>query len=373
MGRVRLLFTARDPGAAGHVGAVARRAFQRGDCDVVLAADGPARGAWIAGGWNVIAFEGGVVVDGSDPSALLSAARALVDDVRPDAIVTGLSGPEAGLDEALHQVSRVPVYAVQDFPGDVNRVLQRRPDNVFVADEEAARLTRGRSSSRVIVSGAPKHARLADVDVAGEALAALARVPAEVFAFGVYLQPLEHLSGYWTSMTNVLEAVTGMPGARVVLARAHPKAPDAASRLVAEAHAMGLPALDVSTWPLERALIRSDVLLTATSTVSSDAIVLARLHGTTPPAVVHVLAPEVARDTWAYGNIDEIPIVSQGLAERVGPDVTAIAAGISRALDPKRRSRLAEVLPAIIPDARNAPDKILDVVFRDLALAGSAR
>lgn len=359
----RLLFCARDPGAAGHVGEVAKRALSIDGLDVQFVAQPPAYGLWVDAGFNVQAVAAAPVSSSATSGELLAEARSVLARLHPDAVVTGLSGPDAGIDEALHQVSSVPVFAIQDFWGDVNLVLARRPDGFFVVDEEAARLTRKRVSGEVVVAGAPKHARLAHVDVLTERARARALLGGLQPVFGLFLQPLNHLQDYIASMRASIAATARVSPSSVFLVRSHPKAPDDAGAMVAFAHTLGLRAQDVSSWPVERALLACDVVLTATSTIVTDVLAMARMSGQPAPGIVHVLADSVRDELRTYGGLDHLPILELDLAEEATNSVEAITAALLQALDPKRRIDIAARLPSVIVDGRHAPQFILDRVL----------
>jgi hypothetical protein len=359
----RLLFSARDPGAAGHVGEVARHALSSGGLDVRFVAQPPAYGLWTDAGLEVQAVAAAPVSSFASAGELLAEARSILARLQPDAVVTGLSGPDAGIDEALHQVSSAPVFAIQDFWGDVNLVLPRRPDGFFVVDEEAERLTRKRVSGEVFVSGAPKHARLGHIDVIAERHRARALLGELRPVFGLFLQPLKHLPDYMASMRASIAAVARISPSSVCLVRAHPKAPHDAGAMVAFAHALGLRAQDVSTWPLERALLACEVVLTATSTIVTDVLAMARMSGEPAPGIVHVLADSVRDELRTYGELDRLPILAMDLAEEATNSAESIIAALLQALDPKRRIDIAARLPSVILDGRHAPQFILDRVL----------
>lgn len=72
----------------------------------------------------------------------LSLARKIIQQVKPDAILTGVSGPDIGIDEALIASSQHDnTYVFQDFWGYINRSSKHYAKHYFVIDKEAKRLT----------------------------------------------------------------------------------------------------------------------------------------------------------------------------------------------------------------------------------------
>lgn len=69
------------------------------------------------------------------------------ESFQPDAVLTGISGPDTGIDEAvLHYAATHDIhsYALQSFWGDMNQASGALPDTAFVMDDEAIRITHER-------------------------------------------------------------------------------------------------------------------------------------------------------------------------------------------------------------------------------------
>jgi hypothetical protein len=344
--------------------------------DVVLAAQEPALGMWRDQGFEPVAFNAPRTINVESMADLVEQGKSLLDGTNPEVIATGLSGPDAGIDEAMHQVASVATFAIQDFWGDVNLSLPRRPSVVCVIDEEAARLTRQRCDCEIIVAGSTKHALFARLDVAKLRERGRKRASADVLVVGLFLQPLSHVPGYMSSVLAAVTAVASMVERAILVVRAHPKALDLTALLLS-AVPKGSPhdelrIVDASPWPYEETLLACDVVLTATSSVVSDVLGFARVSGSNPPAIVNVLAPAVLADFRSYGALERLPTSVLDLANEAEADAKSILGAIDRGLSKARKADIAKRLRSVIPDGRRAPDTIIDAMIARVESRGAS-
>jgi hypothetical protein len=363
---MRLLLSARDPGAADHLRVIAQRAVDGWDADVTLVAAPPALGLWQAAGWPVEPFGADAVVRPS-PSAvtpLLREASRILERVRPDAILVGLSHfNEAGVDEAFLACSGgLPTFAMQDFWGDVNWCLGAPARLYFVIDAEAARLTWERHRLRSEVVGSPKHMTYARLDAL--ALRRVTRrrhgLDASKTVVGYFGQPLHELAGYRTTMTAFARAAARAFPNAVLLYRPHPReTPEmiAASRQhLADAE---LPLVLGEGGGAETWLAACDVVCSCYSTCCYDSLFLSRYASRPMAAVVYLLFdPEVQQHAQKVNGFATLPPVRQGLARCVEhPDdlesVLAEAASAEARWLTWRRAR------GFLPDVLGSADRIL--------------
>jgi len=90
---------------------------------------------------------------------LLKEAQKIIEKYQPDAIITGLSGPKIGIDEALVKISKglIPSYLLQDFWGECNTYFEVYADTFFVIDAIAEKESKRKFNVHSIVSGMPKY------------------------------------------------------------------------------------------------------------------------------------------------------------------------------------------------------------------------
>jgi hypothetical protein len=167
--RKKILFSARDPGAAGHIKALIHYFCAHGRFEVILTASGVALEMLAQEGLEPIPFHlpGGIdsIQPGQDPGLLLQEAKGLLDRLQPDAVLTSLSSLGVGIDEALLATAEVPTFALQDFWGDVNLGLGVPADLYLVMDDFAAELSRKRWGVKALAVGAPKYTLYRDLDI----------------------------------------------------------------------------------------------------------------------------------------------------------------------------------------------------------------
>ena len=159
---MKLLMSARDVGAAAGMGEVFSAAQADPRFTPHLIAMEPALGFLRCAGYSPDAIETLVVASANDRDIpqLRHVAQRAIATYCPDAILAGLSGDGAGIDEALiAEADHAYNYVLQDFWGDVNLTLGCPASTYFVIDKEAARLTLRRTRAQVLVVGSAKHAR----------------------------------------------------------------------------------------------------------------------------------------------------------------------------------------------------------------------
>jgi len=208
--RKKILLSARDPGAANHIAAIARSLLQKNKYEISIVGSGAALDVFNKHGLNVkiVKSEPTIEQSGLAVSALLDEAISIISEFSPDAILVGLSGPDKGIDEALISCSDLcPTYAFQDYWGDVNDGFGVLPDTFFVIDDEAKRYTEKRTRSRIIVVGLPDDSNLIINESCMEKENRCNRVlDRENILFTG--QPLWHLDGYKRTLKSFISALT---------------------------------------------------------------------------------------------------------------------------------------------------------------------
>ena len=158
---VKILLSSRDPGAAGNIIELYRLLTDDACFDVSMIASGSASGKIKDAKLDHIEFkvENGSdhVKEHGDPKQILDKALSWLDKIKPEHIITSISSLGSGIDEALIYHAKVPVFAFQDFWGDVNCNFGRSADEYFVLDKFAARLSHERWRVKTRITGMPKY------------------------------------------------------------------------------------------------------------------------------------------------------------------------------------------------------------------------
>ena len=139
---------------------------------VEVAAQPPASAIFAGHGFDVRPLDLPPAASAESTAAqrLRSAAAALIQSVRPDAILTGLSGPDLGIDEALlAEAPNSRTYSVQDYQGWVVPGFGRPARTYIVTDRVSADIALARGVSRVIVSGYLSYFRIRSTRCRGAA------------------------------------------------------------------------------------------------------------------------------------------------------------------------------------------------------------
>ncbi len=369
MSPLRLLVSARDPGAAQLVGELVPILARTPGVSVRLLAQGAAVAILRGQGLDVAAIDL-PALGGSDDAGrqtLLARAQQALDDWRPDAVVVGLSGPGLGIDEALTWLSADrPVIALQDYEGWVVDGLGRQAPDYLVADEHAARLTQRHPGIRTHVIGALKYARYAALDV--PALRAAGRrllIPgdaATVITF--YGQPAWEFEGYRDTVDLFVEQAGHQHWPIRWLYRAHPKESMEARRgLVKRFATAGLsiepcPAPDIDT-----SLAMTDGALTVFSSAAIDLVHLQRVSPEVLGVAWFLLMHPAIRARLHHDNGSVEPAVAeQGLAlctrepGEIGPTLAALVEGQLRH---DQAARIAQALASPAEAAHRAAAVVL--------------
>lgn len=355
MARPRLLLSCRDPGAAGHMAVLAPRLGQR--FDVTLLAQPPANRLLTASGIEHHAF-----IPQGEGARLLDAARARLDAIRPQAILTGVSGPGVGLDEALLAVgrNRVACLTLQDWWADLNMGMKAPPDVLLVRDQLAARLTIERFPHLNLcwhAVGLPKYAVLDGVDVVGlrrraRADLGLAEKRPVVGFFG---QPLLDDDGYRQTLVALGRGAGKRPFTLIL--RPHPKEDaQASARLIAP------DGIDdgADPWPL---LAACDLVTSGFSTSIQDAVALWARAREPMGAALYILPPALGRTYRRLSGLSGLFLAEAGIVGLCG-DLDELPAMIGAGLEPAARAAAlasAHGYPALAP---GAADRVLEVLTR---------
>ncbi len=355
---VRVLATARDPGAAHQIAAIVLRMMADPRFDAGLFATGAALPILRAAGLAPCAC------DAADGDWLATAERILADTT-PDLLLCGLSGPDAALDEALVHRARCRRVAFQDYWGFAPPGFGSLPDLYLTRDDHAAAITTRSTGRRAVAVGSPRDdailpTRRAAARAAGRAR--LRRPDRTVLLFAG--QPFGDMPGYIRTLDTAIIAAQRVPGAWFVYLP-HPKsAPEHIASVAARLAGMGEVAAFAD---VTEAVAAADVLMTPYSSVASDLVALARAEGGPFPPPVHLLWEDDLRAMFAANSgLSEPPGVSEGyalaaqaddiaetLVFALAPATQAAARDAARRLPPlgSATTRAIEVIAAFAQDA----------------------
>jgi len=356
----KLLFSARDPGAAHNIGCVARYFNNKEGYEIFVAAMHPATEIISRQGLSVLPVDVPPVTDPDSDEALvlLSTAQSLLEQIQPDALIVGLSGPDIGLDEALvASAATCPSYALQDFWGDVAWGFGIFPGTYFVLDNEAARLTRNRVDARVVVTGSPRH----EVEVS------LPELSADVVDVLFCGQPLWGISGYADTISSLASRLCSFDNMSRIVYRPHPKETEAqrnaALHLFAE---VGVKASLDTLSDINASLSTARIVATCYSNCGLDLAYLNRASNRPLAGMLYLL---ICKDVFEYyvdySKLSSIPLAESGLAQAVYP-VGSLADGLRMVGSNAWRRSVWEASRKVLPDPSNAMRVIEEQLVFDL-------
>lgn len=277
MRAVRVLLSARDPGAAAQITAVGKALRTDVRLALTVAASSPAFDMLELNGEQPTRFvlpDGRThVPPGEDSAELRRAASRLIERVDPDVLLVGVSSLGIGIDEALVAEARGrPTFCLQDYPGDANGIDGAYAGTYFVRDEAAARRTRQRFGVEAIPVGSLRHAAYAGLDVLHMRETARARVGVgrEQPVLGFFGQPAD-IPGHETAFEHLVSAMTQLRRPPCVLLREHPKSPRSlCARHISMLEQAGIRVHDAGEGEAEPWLVACDVVVTCFSHASMD-------------------------------------------------------------------------------------------------------
>lgn len=359
----RLLVSARDYGAAVGIRELARVAIADKRFRMHIVADEPAASYLAA---HDVSFEQvclGSVRDMSAADTLLKSAQELLASWPCDALLASLSGPGAGIDEALLKVaSTLPTFALQDYWGDVNQVLGQPAGTYLVVDSCAAKITQARSESRAVVVGSVKHCRMDQYNVMmlRKRFRDKLNIKGNQSVAVVFGQPLWDVGGYRETLAEFAEALHKSAPETLCLYRSHPAEQRELLRLWKDTRDVNWS--DPPGGPLEEALCGADLVVSVFSSCGLDQLMLSRNSSRPLGTVIYLLhEPRIRQFVGEYTGLDYIPAAAAGCAleARAGTDLKHL---ISEALEQNCRTALWQKTREKIPNPTDAPMRVLDAV-----------
>lgn len=336
---MRVLATARDPGAAHQIAAIAHGMMADPRFDAGPVATGVALPIFRAAGLAPRACD---AADGD----WLAAADRILAEIAPDLLLCGLSGPEPGLDEALVHRARCPRVAFQDYWGFAPQGFGSLPDLYLTRDAQAAAITARNTGRRAVAVGSPRDDAILPRHRAAARAAGRARLrhaDRTVLLFAG--QPFADILGYIRTLDAAIAAARQVPNAWFVYLP-HPKsAPQHAARVAARLADAGEVAAFTE---IAEAVAAADVLITPYSSAASDLVALARAEGGPFPPPVHLLWEDDLRAIFAANSgLPEPPGVSEGYALAARSDT--LAETLARALTPATQAAARDAAAQLPP------------------------
>lgn len=365
---LRVLMTARDAGAAFHLIEIANAARRRGDIALDFATQEPATRYFRAAGiaTRPVDLPSASRPDTPEGAALLRAARQLIDETRPEMLLSGLSTPfDAGIDEAAVAAFDGPSFVMQDFWGEANLMFGKPADLYLALDEEGVRLSAERHGLAATVVGSPRHSAYADLDLAGIRAKERRRlgISPDTTVFGFFGQALHALEGYRRTLRRFVEAVLAQERPCAVFYRPHPRESAEEGRWTYDLlRASGVRCVLGDAVKVEHALLACDVVCSMFSNCSYD---VAYLNYFSPAPLITPVSLFFDADIVAYFRrmvrLAEFPYLKTGLVKAVR-EAGDLAGALAEAAAPADRARHWRNARSLA-DPSKAADRVLDAIL----------
>jgi hypothetical protein len=367
MSAIRLLVSARDVAAALHLAEVVRVA--RGDprFEVHVVAQEPALGHFVAAGLDVHPVKpcAAQALESEEALELLQIAQRILDGVRPDVALVGLSTPfDAGIDEAILAEAQVPTLLFQDFWGEQNLILGHGADEVLSIDAEAARCNTIRFGTPGVVVGSPRHVAYRTIDLRGQRAHLREKAGAgDRPVYGFFGQALHRLPGYARTIEAFIEAVGSVRPEPFIFVRPHPRETAAdRARTAAMFSDLRFPTYLEEGGPVETMLAACDVVCSLFSMCTYDTAYLNRFSSAPVAVPVSMLFDEeITRYMRAHVNFETFPYHTAGIVRAVH-EKAQLAPTLQSAIEEFVRRAVWKAANEFLPDPTDAPQRILDRV-----------
>jgi hypothetical protein len=363
----KILVSARDAGAAKSILPILTHgsASRRFTCDVI--AQGPAVDIFTAAGISFRPFTSGTTSSRTSPAAeqMLREARALLHEIQPDALITGQSAPDIGVDEALIAESSTPwTFTVQDVDGLVIPGFGALAPYFFVSKPAAAALTRQRADVQTIVVGSLRHANYGDLQPwrLREDGRRLIRGAGKVIGF--YGQPAWHLPGYRRTLERFADALSALTTPVTLVYRPHPKeSAHDRQRTHSILSDRGVPVQPDPTPSVEMSLCAVDLVVVCYSSCGIDQVHLQRRSDRPLNVSLFLMFDENIRSNYVVECGVEAPSeIGQGLTRGLTTDLASpgqLTDALSEALTPAARETTWDTVQRMVELASDAPARVI--------------
>ncbi|MGC9386986.1 MAG: hypothetical protein ACP5D0_08575 [Hydrogenovibrio sp.] len=291
---------------------------------------------------------------------------------QPDAVLTGISGPDTGMDEAvLHYAAThgIRSYALQSFWGDMNQASGALPDIAFVMDDEAARITHERYPQVVSVPiGSIKHIDYHCYDpLAARAEKRPGLVEKDEVILGFYGQPILEIAGYFATLEALSRQLKRWSRPFRLLYRPHPKETDVLRQKTlslftgAFGERVQLDPFD----DIKDSLVVCDLVLSAFSTCCFDNLYLNELAPQPFNASVYLwFDPQLIQWWRDYSQLHDMPLISEQLLLSVDTEEEMLTV-LEKGLQAETRQALWHRAKQHLPSPQAAIGIVMEKLLAD--------
>ena len=362
-----ILISARDAGAAKSILPILKHGFTRPDYAYEVIAQGPAVEIFSKAGVSYREFSSGTTSARMSSRAveMRQAARDVLRELQPDALITGQSAPDIGVDEALIAESSTPwTFTVQDVDGLVIPGFGTLAPYFFVTSSAAAALTRQRADIQPIVVGSLRHANYGDLNpwALREHGRRLIRGSGKVIGF--YGQPAWHLPGYRRTLERFADALGALTMPTTLVYRPHPKESESdRQRTHSILSDRGVPVQADPAPSVEMSLSAVDLVVVCYSSCGIDQVHLQRRAERPLNVSLFLMFDENIRANYVVECGIEAPAeIGQGLARGLTTDLVStnqLTDAVNEALSAAASEDAWHAAQRTVALASEAPAKVI--------------
>jgi len=364
----KILITARDPSTASAMQVLAREFIKDNQVELILASQQPATDILLTD----LKFSRHIKVPSFlNDEELIEYAKKLSENIQPDVVIAGISGPDSGIDEAILAVSRRSndsPYAVQCYWGDINEAFGAKAQTYIVIDDYAEKVTRQRIGKTCITIGSLKYQdyhKLNPVSLRKSFRKKYASQ--EELLIGLFTQPMEEGIGYYESIRLFAEVYSDCEELYQVILRTHPKQTEDQIQHIKNIFSeLELQYIDATSESFEETLCGLDLAVSGFSTCGYDLQHLI-FASEAPLGIPVYLFYNAALVNWYqnYSGLSSIPMSDNDLAVVANhPDI--LKSLINRKTLFERQQKTWEKVKEFFPNSNISGKMFTDIVMSNL-------
>lgn len=292
---------------------------------------------------------------------------------KPDAVLTGVSGPGAGIDEAVLYWAgerTIRTYALQSFWGQFNLDTGLIPDTAFVLDDEAVKLTSEKFPEvESVPVGSLKHVDFSDFPSLEkrEKNRKTYALSEDELLIGFYGQPMIDVTGYLETVECLVNQLVKWGRGFKLLYRPHPKESRLQRKKLAELmlNAFSNCLFIDEKEDVRESLVACDLVISAFSTCGLDNLYLNEMAEVPFNVSIYLLFDKNLMHWWQVTTgLEEIPLVTEELLLAVDNEDDMIDV-FENALRIETRQQLVENAKKHLPFPGHSVRKIMEKLKAD--------